>query len=186
MPHAEKDTAPHTNGEMSNNTPVTNGDGPHSKVLSVCTHPTPMPLHRINVPLAALPKHTIPRLPLQWKGTQQLTPHPASALLPRSPRLFRSLQVAPLWRTIPCPYQRVLPALRRPAAPLPANALLLPVTVPQPRRRARRQRPQQGRRPLPHCEGRYLKAQADCIRLRFASAADCRQGQGVRLRHMAG
>lgn len=34
MPHAEKDTTSLTNGEMSNNGPVTNGDGPHSKVLS--------------------------------------------------------------------------------------------------------------------------------------------------------
>lgn len=34
MPHAEKDTTPLTNGEMSNKTPIANGDGPHSKVLS--------------------------------------------------------------------------------------------------------------------------------------------------------
>lgn len=34
MPHAEKDTKPYTNGEMNNSAPVTNGNGPHSKVLS--------------------------------------------------------------------------------------------------------------------------------------------------------
>jgi hypothetical protein len=34
MPHAEKDTTPLTNGAMNNSTPTTNGDGPHSKVLS--------------------------------------------------------------------------------------------------------------------------------------------------------
>jgi hypothetical protein len=33
MPHAENDTAPITNGEMSS-TPITNGEQPHSKVLS--------------------------------------------------------------------------------------------------------------------------------------------------------
>ncbi|KAF2259476.1 hypothetical protein CC78DRAFT_524829 [Lojkania enalia] len=34
MPHAEKDTAPTTNGDMNNTAPMTNGEEQHSKVLS--------------------------------------------------------------------------------------------------------------------------------------------------------
>lgn len=78
MPHAEKDTV---NGEVT--TPLTNGEKPQSKVLSVCTIPSHWFIYRRNRAATFHPtSHAVLRM-LRWL----LTKIEAPSNLPRGARL---------------------------------------------------------------------------------------------------